>query len=69
MDKQQKSLVKAAGEENTQARIDLMRQIQTIVDTSAVNTGDTHIKQVRHVRKKDQAKRHKDFNKEVHDDN
>lgn len=69
MDKQQKSLVKAAGEENTQARIDLMRQIQTIVDTSAVNTGDTHIKQVRHVRKKEQAKRHKDFNKEVHDDN
>ena len=64
MQTEQKELVKAFSNVNTQAQIDLASFIETIASTAA-SDGNTSIKGIRSNRKREQAKMHIDFMEEV----
>jgi hypothetical protein len=63
---EQKELVKAFSDANTQAQIDLANFIETIASTAA-SEGNTSIKGIRSNRKREQAKTHIDFMGKVGD--
>ena len=56
----QRDLISAAKEANTQAQIDLMSAIDVIA-AAATRRTDTHIQNIRHIRKKERGKAHIDY--------
>ena len=61
---EQKQLIKSEEHANLQANIELAKQIEIIANRSIAN-GETSIKKIRDVRKKEERKQHKSYVKEA----